>query len=45
MEATASLSLTYDVNCVNRWSQRFVAPLEDLETFRIDPNGVIQEIG
>lgn len=45
MESTASLGITYDPNWLRLWERRFGDPLLDAETFRVDSNGFLQEIG
>ena len=39
------ITITYDKNFKALWSARFKNPLADLETFRIDQNNHLQEIG
>lgn len=39
------LSLTYDKNWLNIWKKRFENPLDDAETFKIDSQGYLLEIG
>lgn len=41
----ADLALTYDPNWLEIWQKRFANPLDDAETFRIDANRRIVEIG
>lgn len=41
----ADLAITYDPNWLAKWSKRFDNPLDDAETFRIDANGRVLEIG
>lgn len=45
LESSADLALTYDRQWLNLWSRRFDNPLADAETFRLDGNGMISEIG
>jgi choline kinase len=45
MESQAAMAITYDPNWLSLWTQRFGDPLLDAETFRIDPNGILLEIG
>lgn len=39
------IAIAYDPNWLELWSKRFDNPLDDAETFRIDDNGYIAEIG
>lgn len=41
----ASLAVAYDPNWLSVWEKRFDNPLDDAETFKIDKNGYITEIG
>ena len=41
----SDLAITYDVNWLTLWSKRFKQPLEDAETFKIDTDGNLMEIG
>lgn len=41
----ASLALTYDPEWLDLWEQRFEDPLEDAETFRVNSDGTLAEIG
>jgi choline kinase len=43
--ARGDLAITYDVNWFKLWSERFADPLSDAETFRVDGQGVLTEIG
>lgn len=45
METPAELAITFDPNWLELWSKRFADPLEDAETFRLQPNGQLAEIG
>lgn len=45
MGADDPLALTYDPDWLRLWSRRFGDPSEDAESFRIDPDGLITEIG
>lgn len=45
MDANAELAITYDRNWRALWEDRFEDPLSDAETFRIDDNGDLLEIG
>lgn len=45
LSATADLALSYDTEWLDLWKQRFDDPLKDAETFRIDDDGTILEIG
>jgi choline kinase len=39
------ITISYDPNWLDLWSRRFENPLEDAETFRVDGNGKVLEIG
>jgi choline kinase len=39
------ISITYDVNWLKLWSQRFADPLSDAETFSCNPDGTVAQIG
>ncbi|MEI7493888.1 MAG: phosphocholine cytidylyltransferase family protein [Alphaproteobacteria bacterium] len=39
------IAIAYDPNWLELWSKRFKNPLDDAETFRIDDNGFVTEIG
>lgn len=41
----ADMAITYDSNWLSLWEKRFGDPLLDAETFRIDTNGILLEIG
>ena len=45
ISCTASLAVTYDPNWLVLWSKRFGDPLLDAETFRINPDNTLSEIG
>lgn len=45
MESTATMAVTYDPNWLSLWTARFGDPLLDAETFRINENEVLVEIG
>ena len=45
MNCTAPLAVTYDVNWLASWLQRFGDPLLDAETFRLKPDDTLAEIG
>lgn len=45
METDAELAITYDPNWRVLWESRFEDPLSDAETFKMDPSGVLLEIG
>jgi choline kinase len=40
-----SISITYDPNWIKQWESRFEDPLSDAESFRLDNDGFITEIG
>ncbi len=39
------IAISYDVNFLELWKKRFSNPLDDLETFRMNDNGLLLEIG
>jgi L-glutamine-phosphate cytidylyltransferase len=41
----APIAITYDPNWLDIWSKRFVDPLSDAETFRLNSDSTLQEIG
>jgi L-glutamine-phosphate cytidylyltransferase len=43
--SSAAMALTYDVNWLALWTRRFGDPLLDAETFRLDSQGHLREIG
>jgi choline kinase len=43
--ATGDLAIAYDRNWLTLWRRRFDDPLADAETFRLDGNGRVVEIG
>lgn len=45
MQSNAALAITYDVNWLKLWQQRFGDPLLDAETFRLHEDGSLAEIG
>jgi choline kinase len=45
LKSDADIAITYDENFAKLWSQRSQNPLSDLETFRIDAEGFLLEIG
>ena len=45
MNDISDLSITYDSNWLDLWSLRFKDPLSDAETFRLDKNNNLLEIG
>lgn len=45
VDCSASLAITYDPNWLTLWHQRFDDPLSDAESFRLNPNGTLAEIG
>lgn len=42
---SADLAITYDVNFAWLWQKRFSNPLSDVESFKIDENNFLTEIG
>lgn len=45
MESPALLAVTYDPNWLKLWTRRFGNPLLDAETFRLNPDNTLAEIG
>jgi choline kinase len=45
MKVDAEIAIAYDPNWLDLWSKRFEDPLDDAETFRINEDGYILEIG
>lgn len=45
MHCSDPIAIAYDVNFESLWRKRFDEPLADLETFRVDAEGYLQEIG
>lgn len=45
VQAEGDIVITYDINWRQLWQRRFSDPLVDAETFRIDSNGRLLEIG
>ena len=45
IESKADISLTYDPNWLELWTKRFGDPLLDAETFRLNSDGTLAEIG
>ena len=45
INSTAEITITYDLNWQEKWTKRFVNPLDDAESFLIDKSGKILEIG
>jgi len=43
--SSGEITITYDTDWLNLWQRRFADPLSDAETFRIDDQGCIIEIG
>lgn len=43
--STADIGVLYDVNWRTQWEARFKNPLEDAESFRLNLNGTLMEIG
>lgn len=45
MQSPVALAVTYDPNWLALWTQRFGDPLLDAETFRLNPDHTVAEIG
>lgn len=45
IQSNADIAITYDPNWLKLWKGRFGDPLIDAETFRINKNGILLEIG
>lgn len=45
MASQARLAVTYDPNWLKLWERRFGDPLLDAETFRLESDGTVKEIG
>lgn len=45
MGSQADLAITYDPNWLDIWQRRFADPLSDAETFRLNIDGTLAEIG
>jgi len=45
LQVPGDLALTYDTNWLELWQRRFDDPLSDAETFRVDGEGLLREIG
>ncbi len=45
MNSEFDLAITYDCNWFELWSRRFDDPLSDAETFRLNPDGFLAQIG
>jgi choline kinase len=45
MDSQAALAVTYDPNWLKLWEKRFGDPLLDAETFRLNPDHTLAEIG
>src|SRR5690606_31607320 len=45
LQSSADIAITYDKNFADLWSKRFVNPLSDLESFKINENNFLLEIG
>lgn len=45
LNSQCSIALTYDKNWLDLWRKRFGDPLLDAETFKLNPNQTISEIG
>ena len=45
MESNSEIAITYDPNWRTLWENRFSNPLEDAETFRLNKDNAVTEIG
>ncbi|MDC0307420.1 phosphocholine cytidylyltransferase family protein, partial [bacterium] len=45
IKADSDIAITYDVNWLDLWQLRFKDPLEDAESFRLDSENFVSEIG
>jgi len=45
LASTADLAITYDPDWLQLWKRRFADPLSDAESFRLNPDGCLTEIG
>ncbi len=45
IQSKHDVAITYDPNFLSLWQARFDDPLTDLETFKVDGSGLLQEIG
>jgi len=45
IKSTACMAITYDPHWLKLWKKRFVDPLLDAETFRLNPDSTLAEIG
>jgi len=45
MENTDQLAITYDKNWLRLWGKRFLNPLDDAESFQLNPDGTLKNIG
>lgn len=45
MITTGDVGISYDSNWLELWKKRFSDPLDDAETFRLDSEGYVKEIG
>lgn len=45
VETDADLAISYDPDWLALWSARFADPLSDAETFRLNPDGTVADIG
>jgi len=45
MKCSAQIAVTYDANWLDLWKKRFGDPLLDAETFRLNPDQTLAEIG
>ena len=45
IDIQAEIALTYDPNWLNLWTKRFIDPLIDAETFRLNSDESLAEIG
>lgn len=45
MSTHGDIVVAFDPNAVELWAKRFHRPLEDLENFKLGPNGIVTDIG
>ncbi len=45
MSSDSDIAITYDPNWLELWKDRFADPLDDAETFKVDEDGFLTEVG